>query len=85
MAFFKYLLICIALVGCSLPKEKKERCLNISFHIQPATLDPRKSGDFISSTLISLIYEGLTRCLADGSVELDPAPIGEGHRESFVK
>ena len=60
----------VFLAACSTPKEKKERCLNISFHIQPATFDPRKSGDFISSTLICLVYEGLARCLSDGTVEL---------------
>jgi oligopeptide transport system substrate-binding protein len=43
--------------------------LNISFNTYPATLDPRKAGDFASSTLICLVYEGLTRCLPGGGVE----------------
>lgn len=36
----------------------------------PVTADPGRSGDFISSTLICMIYEGLTRSLSDGGVEL---------------
>lgn len=35
----------------------------------PATLDPRKSSDFLSSTLICLLYEGLTRCAPEGGIE----------------
>lgn len=32
-------------------------------------MDPRKSGDFTSATMISLVFEGLTRCLPDGTSE----------------
>ncbi len=38
--------------------------------MQPPTTDPRKAGDFVSSTLTCMIYEGLTRCLPGGDVEL---------------
>jgi oligopeptide transport system substrate-binding protein len=44
--------------------------LRISFNSFPGTADPRKSGDFISSTLICMVFDGLSRCLPDGSVEL---------------
>ncbi len=36
----------------------------------PLTLDPRQGGDFISATLHCMLYEGLTRCGEDGSLEL---------------
>lgn len=36
----------------------------------PATLDPRKSSDYTSSTLICLIFEGLTRCKSGVDVDL---------------
>ncbi|MES2273303.1 MAG: peptide ABC transporter substrate-binding protein [Chlamydiota bacterium] len=56
--------------GCSLNPSLDPSCLRISFSRYPETLDPRKSGDFTSSTLICLLYEGLTRCLPDGTVEM---------------
>ncbi len=58
-ALFIFLSAC-----CSAPK-KEPAALRLAFNGAPTTLDPRKSGDFISSTLICLIYEGLTRCLPD--------------------
>lgn len=48
------------------PDEKR---LRISFSCFPGTADPRKSGDFISSTFICMVFEGLSRFLPDGSVE----------------
>lgn len=62
-ALFIFLSAC-----CSVPK-KEPAALRLAFNGAPTTLDPRKSGDFISSTLICLIYEGLTRCLSGGGVE----------------
>lgn len=56
------------LFACSTPSSTT-RALRLAFHAMPATLDPRSSGDFLSSTLTCLIYEGLTRCLPDGGVE----------------
>lgn len=49
--------------GCSLTPDKKKGVLKIAFSSYPTTVDPRKSGDFISSTLACLVYEGLTRSL----------------------
>jgi len=62
--FFAFLLLC----ACSSPP-KQPAALNLAFNGSPATLDPRKSGDFLSSTLICLIYEGLTRCVPGGGIE----------------
>ncbi|HLB53411.1 MAG TPA: peptide ABC transporter substrate-binding protein [Chlamydiales bacterium] len=62
----------LLLFGCSHPKQKKKE-LRLAFQTSPTTLDPGKSGDFLSSTLICLLYEGLTRALpredARGDVE----------------
>ncbi len=38
--------------------------------MQPTTVDPRTANDFVSSTLVCMIYEGLTRCLPGNAVEL---------------
>jgi oligopeptide transport system substrate-binding protein len=56
-------------IACSGNLQHKEKRLNVSFNTFPQTLDPRKSGDFTSATLICLLYEGLTRCLPNGEVE----------------
>lgn len=61
-------LLFLLLLSCS-TAPKETRNLRISFNTQPATLDPRKAGDFVSSTLVCMLYEGLTRCLPAGSVE----------------
>ena len=47
-------------------KEPPPSCLRISFFTEPATLDPRKSSDFTSATLICMLFEGLTRNLQEG-------------------
>jgi oligopeptide transport system substrate-binding protein len=62
------LLALLFVCGCSTP-QLPPGTLRISFNTYPETMDPRKSGDFASSTLICLLYEGLTRCLPDGTVE----------------
>lgn len=62
--FFLLLATC-----CSTPPPPPAT-LKISFNTSPATSDPRKCADFVSSTLVCLIYEGLSRCVADGDVEL---------------
>ena len=36
----------------------------------PATIDPRRNGDFWSSNLLFFVYEGLTRILPNGEAEL---------------
>ncbi len=69
MRWVLWLLILIVLAACSPHSEPTSKTLKISFNTNPATLDSRKCGDFVSSTLICLIYEGLTRCLPDGTAE----------------
>ncbi len=40
------------------------------FSIDPLTIDPRKNGDHITSTFLSLLYEGLTRIDPNGEIQL---------------
>jgi oligopeptide transport system substrate-binding protein len=64
----RFILLFFLLIGACSPL-KPLSTLRIAFNAFPSTVDPRKTGDFVSSTLICLIYDGLTRCLPDGSVE----------------
>ena len=66
---FACLLILIA--GCQFtPTKAPPNTLRIGFAQDPTTLDPRKSSDYASSTLICLLFEGLTRCKTGSEVEL---------------
>src|SRR3990167_3623734 len=65
-----FLFVFLLLFACSHPPSPSRSTLQLAFHSSPSTLDPRKSGDFLSATLICLIYEGLTRSLPNGEVEL---------------
>ncbi len=47
--------------------------LRLSFHKDPITLDPQKSGDKLSSAIIFLLFKGLTRFEADHSIQCDLA------------
>ena len=58
----RILLFLLFLSSCQYQPSIPPNTLRICFSQNPTTLDPRKCSDFISSTLISLLYEGLTRC-----------------------
>lgn len=47
--------------------EKKEKRLRVCYHVNPATIDPRKSGDIVSSCLIFNSQDGLLRLQPDGT------------------
>lgn len=64
------ILLILLLTGCGGPPESPNNTLRISFASDPTTTDPRKIGDFVSSTLVCLLYEGLTRCKSGVEVEL---------------
>ena len=49
------------------------KTLDTSFYKDPATIDPRKCGDAISSAAIFLLFKGLTRLQADHKIEFDLA------------
>lgn len=59
----------LILMGCGREPPPTNR-LRISFNTQPSTMDPRKAADFVSSTFVCMIFDGLTRCLPGGDVEL---------------
>lgn len=68
--FRNLVLICLLFAGCSTPEAPTRlKTLRISFASYPTSLDPRMSGDFVSATMVGLLYDGLTRCLPDGSPE----------------
>lgn len=66
-----YLLLLVSIASsCGGASAPPPGILRISFSTYPTTFDPRKSGDFTSASMVCLLYEGLTRCLPDGTQEL---------------
>src|SRR5690348_14076274 len=66
-------LLFIFLFSCGKQKDKNLHELSFNITSEPATLDPRKGGDLISSTFHFLLFEGLTRIDADGKTRLAQA------------
>lgn len=78
------LFLFLIFVACGRSSSLPPNQLRLSFMADPISLDPRKGGDFISATLHCMIYEGLTRCLSDGSVELAAAERVEISKDETV-
>ncbi len=51
----------LASCGPIQPKKEGSKILSLNFTQSPLTLDPRKSGEIISSTFIFMMFEGLTK------------------------
>ena len=71
-----YFFTLILILNCSCSSEKKTyslQQLNLNIPSDPATLDPRKGGDVISSTFHFLLFDGLVRGNPDGSLTLSLA------------
>lgn len=62
-------LIFLALFSCQKKEEPMKR-MNISFNMDPRTLDSRKSGDIASSAAIFLLFNGLTEITSKGTVDM---------------
>ncbi len=63
----------LALFGASCQKKEQSarreiQCVHLNLKNEPATLDPRKGGDIISSHLHFLLFEGLVRLNKDDSI-----------------
>lgn len=71
-----YFSILFLLLSCCCRSDKKaypKQQLNLNIPSDPATLDPRKGGDVISSTFHFLLFDGLVRGNPDGSLSLSLA------------
>lgn len=73
LLFFLTLLLACACQKSAKQPQKKDNQLRINISGEPATLDPRKGGDLISSTLHFMLFEGLTRVNSDSSLSLAQA------------
>lgn len=68
-----YLFFLVSLMACQSSisyKSPLRQQLNLNIPSDPATFDPRKGSDLVSSMIHFLLYDGLTRLQADGQVDL---------------
>jgi len=64
----KYLLCILFMSGCH-SSTLKSKQLKVNFPDDPPTLDPRKGGDAISSTVQFMLFEELTRMTKESSTQ----------------
>jgi oligopeptide transport system substrate-binding protein len=50
------------------PAQNQTHCIHLNITNEPATLDPRKGGDVVSSQIHFLLFEGLVKLNADNSI-----------------
>src|SRR5690348_10332322 len=66
-----FMILMIALFcGCSKEQAPNVQSARINLATDPTILDPRKARDLTSITLISMLFEGLTRLSQNGEVDL---------------
>ena len=84
-ALFFFLFLCV--VSCQNKPSAPLKVIRLNIKGEPATLDPRKGGDVISSHMHFLLFEGLTRLNRDGSISPSQAESYEispdGHTYTF--
>lgn len=77
LTFFIGTVILIGLTSCQKPirigMPSQQQCIRLNIKGEPATLDPRKGGDVISSHMHFLLFEGLVRLNEDGSISASQA------------
>ena len=64
-----FLLLPIFFFSCS-KNTPSDKTFNITFASNPSTLDPRRSGDMFSSSIIFMLYQGLTEVQSDGTAAM---------------
>ncbi len=72
MKYLNLLILSLMLFACESRHKKTfvhRPYINLNLQQDPATFDPRKGGDLVSSTIHFLIFEGLTRQTLDGQYE----------------
>jgi len=71
---FRCIIVFFLFLGCQRQSQtsatSSQKVLRTCFSQDPTTLDPARSSDFISSSLICLLYEGLTRCVGGAEVSM---------------
>lgn len=64
------LTLCILLFGCHSSPKKHAQIIHVNFPEYPSSIDPRKGGDPISTTVKFMLFEGLTRMSPTSNSEL---------------
>ncbi len=68
LSFSLLLMVCFASCHKQAPPTLKPKILHMNIHQEPATMDPRKGSDWISSVMHFNLFEGLMRLNPDGSL-----------------
>lgn len=68
-----FFLLFLALTGCHFSSPSSGKTLRMAINTCPTTWDPQRCSDFASSSLVCLLFEGLTRCGSDTKIELSLA------------
>lgn len=65
-------LLLVTITGCKGAGRSlnTQHIMRLCFHFDPATIDTRKNSEVYSSSVQFMLYEGLTRLLSDGQIEL---------------
>lgn len=76
LVYFPCLLLVLLVFSCHSSSDSsriQKNVLRVNFPSDPPTLDPRKGGDVISSSMQFMLFEGLTRFTPESSTELSLA------------